>query len=87
MFAPTNEKPKCVTYVRKNIGLLPEIHQSMDNYALSITITLENKRMEVINIYAPTKTEAMRFLLNHHPLPDTLLAGDFNIHHTGWYGP
>lgn len=42
--------------------------------------------MEVMNVYARNKVEAPGFLPTHRPSRDSLLAGDNNPHHEGWYG-
>lgn len=59
---------------------------TFENCAIAVSITLNNKRMEIINVDAPHKKETKDALLNLKILPSCLLAGDFNAHHTNWYG-
>lgn len=50
-------------------------------------VTIGGQRIEIINVYAPRKTETKDALNNHTPLPNCLLDGNFNRHHGDRYGP
>lgn len=39
-----------------------------------------------MNIYTPTKKETEQVLTNHTPLSACFMTGDFNSHHSEWYG-
>lgn len=86
MFSACSDKPKYPTYVRKDLGCaLHSIIRSQD-CILAIAVLINDNHMKFIDVYASNKVEAPAFLATHHPLRDSLLAGDFNAHHTAWYG-
>ncbi|KAL0630549.1 hypothetical protein Q9L58_010604 [Maublancomyces gigas] len=86
MFLPTQINAKCVTYIRKNLGLHPKTRATYEDCILSTTVTIGTTASEFINVYAANKKEAKNFLEKHKPLTDCFLAGDFNTHHPNWYG-
>lgn len=55
------------------------------DYLLAISLTINTRRMEFINVYAPNKTEAVKFRINDKLMKDSIMAGDFNAHHTAGY--
>lgn len=85
MLLPTNNYPKCPTYVRKQIGLRRFIHKKDSDSILSTIIHINHRPMEITNVYTPTKSEVTPFLVNHIPLPNAYIAEDINAHHPSWY--
>lgn len=85
MLLPTNDNPKCATYVRKSLGLQPLIHKRHGNSILSIIVHINKQLMEITDIYAPTKTKAPSFLKDNTPMPKAYVVRDFNTHHPSWY--
>lgn len=51
-----------------------------------ISIILNGKSIENINVYACHKVETEQFHQNHRPLRTALVTSDFNTHHEAWYG-
>lgn len=56
-------------------------------HTVSIAVTIGEQGTEIINVYAPQETETKDSLAKHTHLPNWLLGGDFDTHHTNWYGP
>lgn len=85
LITPTSEKPKCATYVRKDLELKPQTTSTFKNCILKVTLRCRNKPMECINIYAPSMLEPKQFLPDYTPNKDSYLTGDFNNYHPNWY--
>lgn len=86
MFLPYLHKPKCTTYVQKDLeGAWQPIIQYHD-CILAISLLTNDKPMQFFNVHASKKVEAPVSLATHRPQHESLLAGDFNTHNMAWYG-
>lgn len=86
LFLPPGKNPRCATYTRKDLGLNARRIAHHKQTIVSVAIDLPQTTMEIINIYAPSGNETNSFLTNYTPTTNALIGGDFNVHHTMWYG-
>lgn len=47
---------------------------------------MDDRPLEVININAASKKETKSFVSNYTPAANSIMTGDFNTHHSIWYG-
>lgn len=82
LFTPNTKIPKCATYIRKNLKLNPQ-KQKTHGDSLQITITINNQKIDIFNIYSPGRSRYIADIIHQlKPAPNAYIAGDFNAHHT-----
>ncbi|KAH0612049.1 uncharacterized protein H6S33_010101, partial [Morchella sextelata] len=87
LFTASNTNTKCATYVRKHTNLKPKHHYTHDNFIVSITVEIQNKRTQILNIYFPGRSGPFAQIANTiQTLDNCVVMGDFNCHHQMWYG-
>ncbi len=84
-------RPRVITYVRKDNGLVVSQPSSgLSGDLLEITISSTSfPNLHIWNVYnAPTGCEgagaALELLMQQHIRPNSLVAGDFNLRHSAW---
>ena len=87
MFIPVSTYPKCVTYIRKSTQLQPTLAFAESDCFLGIRLATALCTFTIYNFYSPGRQHAVCHLF-HTFLPDqnSIICGDFNSHHTMWYG-
>ncbi|KAH0604560.1 uncharacterized protein H6S33_006937, partial [Morchella sextelata] len=87
IFTASNTNTKCATYVRKHANLKPKHHYTHDNFIISITVEIQNKKTQILNIYSPGRSGPFAQIASTiQTLDNCLVMGDFNCHHQMWYG-
>ncbi|KAH0603152.1 uncharacterized protein H6S33_008156, partial [Morchella sextelata] len=87
IFTASNTNTKCATYVRKHANLKPKHHYTHDNFIVSITVEIQNKKTQILNIYSPGRSGPFAQIAKTiQTLDNCLVMGDFNCHHQMWYG-
>ncbi|KAH0611496.1 uncharacterized protein H6S33_010761 [Morchella sextelata] len=87
IFTASNTNTKCATYVRKHANLKPKHHYTYDNFIVSITVEIQNKKTQILNIYSPGRSGPFtKIAKTIQTLDNCLVMGDFNCHHQMWYG-
>ncbi|KAH0603229.1 uncharacterized protein H6S33_008233, partial [Morchella sextelata] len=87
LFTASNTNTKCATYVRKHSNLKPKHHYTYDNFIVSITVEIQNKKTQILNIYSPGRSGPFAQIASTiQTLDNCLVMGDFNCHHQMWYG-
>ena len=82
-----NSRPRVITYVRKKSNLRPiqlDCGFSPDIIILRFQCS---PSLEVINVYRPPQApmpESLSALLSWPIKPNTIIVGDFNLHHELW---
>jgi hypothetical protein len=84
-----SRKPKCVTYIRKSPQIDTSINYNYDDAVIGCKIKIQgNPSFTLYNVYS--KGEHDRFFAqvtkNLSPTPSCIILGDFNCHHSWWYG-
>lgn len=85
MFVPPGDNPRCATYVRQLLKLHLRITAHEKSGFLAVVVRLNNMDLEILNVYASRAEEATKFLTQHTPQSNTIMAGDFNSHHAMLY--
>ncbi|KAH0605310.1 uncharacterized protein H6S33_004532 [Morchella sextelata] len=87
LFTASNTNTKCAKYVRKHANLKSKHHYTHDNFIVSITVEIQNKKTQILNIYSPGRSGPFAQIANTiQTLDNCLVMGDFNCHHQMWYG-
>lgn len=77
--------PKSATDIRKNTNLRPRNPVTYRN-SLKITVTIDNKPVDILDIYSPKRSLYIAKITNTIKiLPDCYIAGDFNSHYLWCY--
>ncbi|KAH0611486.1 uncharacterized protein H6S33_010751, partial [Morchella sextelata] len=87
LFTASNTNTKCATYIRKHANLKPKHHYTHDNFIVSITVEIQTKKTQILNIYSPGRSGPFAQIASTiQTLDNCLVMGDFNCHHQMWYG-
>lgn len=70
---------------RKDLGFHLRITPKYEDYILAITVHIDNKKAEFMNVYDRDKNQTRAFLQHQKPLTDCLVAENFKPHHPKWY--
>jgi hypothetical protein len=84
---PTDNEPKCVTYIRRHKDITARLSFSTGSSFLGSSIKIADSSFTLHNFYSPPKTQALSTLLStFQPADSSIIMGDLNTHHPWWMG-
>jgi hypothetical protein len=85
---PPGQKITCATYVCTSADLQPSVAFTHGASFLGVTIKTSQHPLTLYNFYSPGghSTAVAHLLPSFVPRPHSLICGDFNAHHSLWYG-
>lgn len=86
IFTPCHILPKVVILIRRSANLAPTLTFTHGNSFIGVQLNTSRKPITIYNFYSPGNPKAI-FNLFHtfKPDPDSIITGDFNLHHDWWY--
>lgn len=81
MFLPCLDRAKSANYLHMSRRCAARTIKKYHDGILCIVALINSRPLEIINVYAPNKVEALAFLTTHRLVRASRLAGVFNAHH------